>query len=121
MNNYDGLFIVKPDLKEEDVKNTFKAISDSVTKNGNAYVITGGAYIGSTLSTIGNGVTIPTHMYKVVYFPNKDAAGVYWSTNDTSGTYSIISLADLESKIGINLMPALSNTVKQTALNLDGL
>ncbi|WP_410210444.1 DNA/RNA non-specific endonuclease [Aquirhabdus sp.] len=98
-----------------------KRTRDSVTRNGNAYVITGGAYIGSTLLTIGNGVTIPTHMYKVVYFPNKDAAGVYWSTNDTSGTYSIISLADLESKIGINLMPTLSSTVKQTALNLDGL
>lgn len=34
MNNYEGLFIIKPDLKEEDVKNTFKIIGDSVTKSG---------------------------------------------------------------------------------------
>lgn len=34
MNNYEGIFIVKPDLKEEDVKNVFKAIGDMVTKNG---------------------------------------------------------------------------------------
>lgn len=34
MNNYEGIFMIKPDLKEEDVKNVFKAIGDSVTKNG---------------------------------------------------------------------------------------
>lgn len=34
MNSYEGLFIIKPDLKEEDAKNTYKAISDTVTKNG---------------------------------------------------------------------------------------
>ena len=34
MNNYEGLFIIKPDLKEEDIKNVLKAITDSVTKNG---------------------------------------------------------------------------------------
>ena len=34
MNAYEGLFIIKPDLKEEDAKNTYKAISETVTKNG---------------------------------------------------------------------------------------
>lgn len=34
MNNYDGLFIIKPDLKEEDVKVVFKAVTDAITKNG---------------------------------------------------------------------------------------
>ena len=34
MENYEGLFIVKPDIKEEDAKNVYKAISDSVTKTG---------------------------------------------------------------------------------------
>jgi small subunit ribosomal protein S6 len=34
MNNYEILFIIKPELKEEDVKNVTKAIVDSVTKNG---------------------------------------------------------------------------------------
>lgn len=36
MNNYEGLFIVKPDLKEDDVKMAFKAIGDCVTKAGGA-------------------------------------------------------------------------------------
>ena len=34
MNNYEGIFIIKPEIKEEDVKNVFKAINDMVTKNG---------------------------------------------------------------------------------------
>lgn len=34
MENYEGLFIIKPDIKEEDVKNIFKTIGDSVAKNG---------------------------------------------------------------------------------------
>ena len=34
MNNYEGLFIAKPDLKEEDVKNLFKIVSEAVSKSG---------------------------------------------------------------------------------------
>ena len=34
MGNYEGLFIIKPDIKEEDVKGIYKVISDSITKNG---------------------------------------------------------------------------------------
>jgi len=34
MENYEGVFIIKPEIKDEDVKNIFKAISDSVTKHG---------------------------------------------------------------------------------------
>ncbi len=34
MNAYEGLFILKPDLKEDEAKNACKAISDTVTKNG---------------------------------------------------------------------------------------
>ncbi|MDP2928454.1 MAG: 30S ribosomal protein S6 [Candidatus Omnitrophota bacterium] len=34
MENYEGIFIIKSEIKEEDVKNVFKAITDSVTKHG---------------------------------------------------------------------------------------
>jgi len=33
MNNYEGLFIIKSDLQEEDLKNTYKSISDAIGKN----------------------------------------------------------------------------------------
>lgn len=38
MNKYDGLFIIKPDLKEEEAKNIYKSISDTMTKNGGSIV-----------------------------------------------------------------------------------
>ena len=34
MNNYEALFILKPELKEEEVKNVYKSIGDAITKNG---------------------------------------------------------------------------------------
>jgi small subunit ribosomal protein S6 len=34
MNNYETLFIIKPDLKEDDIKNLFKVIGETVTKHG---------------------------------------------------------------------------------------
>lgn len=36
MNSYEGIFIVRHDLNEEDVKKVFTAISESVTKSGGA-------------------------------------------------------------------------------------
>lgn len=36
MSNYEGLFIIKPELKEEDTKNVIKSISDAITKGGGA-------------------------------------------------------------------------------------
>lgn len=35
-NNYEGIFIINPELKEEDVKTVFKSISDAVSKTGGA-------------------------------------------------------------------------------------
>ena len=34
MENYEGIFIIKPEIKDEEVKSVFKIISDHVTKNG---------------------------------------------------------------------------------------
>lgn len=34
MNDYEAIFIIKPDLNEEDLKNAFKSIADSIAKNG---------------------------------------------------------------------------------------
>jgi small subunit ribosomal protein S6 len=32
-NNYEGLFIIRPELKEEEVKAVYKSILDSITNN----------------------------------------------------------------------------------------
>ena len=33
MNNYEAMFVIKPDLSEEERKNLFQQIADVVTKN----------------------------------------------------------------------------------------
>ena len=38
MNNYEILFIIKPDLNEDGLKVAIKAITDAVTKNGGTIV-----------------------------------------------------------------------------------
>ena len=34
MENYESLFIIKPDIKEEEIKGVLKAITESLVKNG---------------------------------------------------------------------------------------
>jgi len=36
LENYEGIFIIKSEIKEEDMKKVFKVIMDSVTKYGGA-------------------------------------------------------------------------------------
>ena len=36
MNKYEGIFIIRPDIKEEDLKSVYKVIGDLVGKNGGA-------------------------------------------------------------------------------------
>ena len=40
MNKYEGLFIVKPDLSEEERKKAFEQIADGITKNNGKVVST---------------------------------------------------------------------------------
>ena len=38
MNNYEILFIIKPELNEEGLKSAIKVLTDAVTKNGGTIV-----------------------------------------------------------------------------------
>ena len=68
---------------------------------GDIYVFTGSA---GNQGSIGRGhVTIPSHLYKLVYDPSKNSAWAYWieNTNDALMTPPI-SYAELVSKTGID-------------------
>lgn len=88
-----------------------------VKQEGEAYVITGAAFRGSNLRKIGN-VLVPSDVYKVVYFPNRKAAGVYFSPNDKSGQVNVISLAELNAQIGLDLLPSLPDSIKQQRVDM---
>lgn len=94
-----------------------EATRELIKQEGEAYVITGAAFRGSNLRKIGN-VLVPSDVYKVVYFPKRKAAGVYFSPNDASGQVNVISLAELNSQIGLDLLPSLPDNIKQQRVDM---
>lgn len=85
---------------------------------GEVYVVTGVAFLGKTSERIGGRVLVPSHFFKAVYIPKLSAAGVYFSSNDSSENYQIISLDELTRLTGINAMPSLPTQIRQTAYDL---
>lgn len=87
-------------------------------QHGKVYVVTGVAFLGKTSERIGGRVLVPSHFFKAVYIPSLSAAGVYFSPNDNTGSYQIISLDELAARTGINAMPAVAESIRQTAYPL---
>lgn len=82
------------------------------------YVITGPVFSGKKLKTIGNGVIVPTAVYKALYMPKDGIIGVYYAPNNDSLQVKIISVCQLEEQIGINLFPQLTAEQKRNTYNL---
>src|SRR5450830_1952948 len=84
---------------------------------GEVYVVSGPAFIGSDLQRIGN-VLVPTHLWKVLYSPAQHRAGAYVITNDDTRTYSSVTVSDLEKMIGVSLLPGLSQKIRDSGMEL---
>jgi endonuclease G len=79
---------------------------------GDVYVFTGS--VGNAGSIGKSKVTIPSHLYKLVYDPNKKTAWAYWVENTDDAQMSApISYADLIQKTGIDFhLPVESSESK---------
>ena len=86
-------------------------------KEGDLYVITGPAFIGSNLQKVGN-VLVPTHLYKLVYSPRQRAGAAFFIANRGDAQYDTLSIAQLEDNLGINLLPSLTPAQKTVVLRL---
>ena len=86
-------------------------------KEGSLYVITGPIYKG-TLKSIGNGVLVPTYIYKIIYSPKQQKAAVYFTNNEPGKNYHVISVKELELLSGINFFPKMSEEKKTQLLTL---
>jgi len=75
-------------------------------KEGSLYIITGPIYKG-TLKSIGNGVLVPTYIYKIIYSPKQQKAAVYFTNNESGKAYHVISVKELEILSGINFFPKM--------------
>lgn len=86
-------------------------------KEGALYVITGPAFIGTSLRKVGN-VMVPSHVYKLVYSPRQHAGAAWFIENRANAEFEAVSIAQLEAAIGIDLMPSLSQRQKEIMLRL---
>ena len=76
---------------------------------GDVYVFTGS--VGNAGSIGKSKVTIPSHLYKLVYDPNKNMAWAYWVENTDDAQMSApISYADLIQKTGIDFHLPVENS-----------
>ncbi|MDQ8936105.1 DNA/RNA non-specific endonuclease [Acinetobacter rudis] len=88
------------------------------------YVVTGPVFNAKKLKTIGNGVLVPTAVYKAIYVPNnksgthKGAIGVYYAPNNNSLQVQVISVCKLEELTGINIFTQLSEDAKRDVYQL---
>jgi endonuclease G len=105
----------------ENNRNLWAAIEGAVRrmakKEGDLYVVTGPAFLGTDLRKIGN-VLVPTHLYKLVYSPRQRAGAAWFVENTADAKPNVIPIPELERIIGINLLPALSDADKERVLDL---
>lgn len=87
-------------------------------ENLDIYVVTGPVYAGKKLKTIGNGVIVPTAIFKAVYIPTTGAIGAYYLPNNNSLQVKVVSVCYLEEQLSINLFPQLTEEQKRNTYNL---
>lgn len=87
-------------------------------KHGDVYVVTGVVFNGQSVQRLSGRVLVPSHFFKAVYIPKLNQAGVYFSPNDSTGHYEVISLQALAERTGILAMPSLDPAVQSHAYAL---
>ena len=85
---------------------------------GEVYTITGVAFTDKRTKQLADRVLVPSHFFKAVYIPASNQAGVYYAPNDESERIEVISLDELTTKIGIDVLPVLDAQTKAQAFDL---
>ncbi len=94
------------------------AVRDLALAEGEVYVVTGPAFLGTELQSLNGRVLVPTYIFKAVYIPSRNSAAAYLAPNDGSQSWEPISISELESRIGVDVFPQLTTAVKQHAMSL---
>jgi endonuclease G len=94
------------------------AVRDLAIDQGEVFVVTGPAFIGDNVESLDERVLIPTHVFKAIFIPARNAAEAYWTPNDGSQRFDPVSIARLQEVIGIDVFPSLGATVKQASMEL---
>ncbi|GAB3630319.1 Nuclease [Pandoraea terrae] len=87
-------------------------------QRGDLYVITGPLFKGAQLTQLNGRVMVPSQLYKIVYDPRRQQASAYLATNEATGDYAVVTVADLEKLAGIDFFPEMPARVKSTLWRL---
>jgi len=95
------------------------AVRHLAQRRGELFVVTGPAFQGQSLKTIGpDGVLVPSATWKAVHDPRSGGAGAYVCSNAASPRCGTMSVATLAGTIGIDPFPALPADVKAEMMAL---
>lgn len=79
--------------------------SYTMRATGDVYVLTGPVFDGAS-PVIGQGVRVPTHLFKLVYDPQAGRAWAHWLANAADAKMAKpISYAELAARTGMELLP----------------
>jgi endonuclease G, mitochondrial len=81
-------------------------------------VVTGPAFLGAELRSLKGRVLVPSHIFKAIYLPSRNAAAAYFAPNDGSQSFETISIVELESRVSLDVFPQLDDNVKRNAMTL---
>ena len=87
-------------------------------RRGSLYVVTGAIFSGASVRQIGNGVLVPTQLFKALYDPGSGEAGAYLASNADDGDWRAVSIADLQAAAGIDVFPGLTPVARAAAMSL---
>jgi endonuclease G len=95
------------------------AVRHMAERRGELFVVTGPAFVGQQISSIGpDNVLVPTSTWKAVFDPRADATGVYTCTNADQPQCQVVSVDALVRAVGIDPFPALPAAMKEQAMTL---
>jgi len=95
------------------------AVRRLAQRRGELFVVTGPAFQGQALKTIGpDGVLVPSATWKALYDPQSGGAGAYVCSNAASPRCATMSVTTLASTTGIDPFPALPAGIKDAMMTL---
>ncbi|MBF0185609.1 MAG: DNA/RNA non-specific endonuclease [Magnetococcales bacterium] len=95
-----------------------KAVRKLTQAEGEVFVVTGPVFQGASIQRLNGRVFIPTSIFKAVYSPKRQAAGVYLTNNAPGDDWRTISLSELREMTGLDVFPSLPQAIKDRAMAL---
>ncbi|WP_227657458.1 DNA/RNA non-specific endonuclease [Candidatus Magnetaquicoccus inordinatus] len=95
-----------------------KSVRKLTQSEGEVFVVTGPVFQGASIKRLNGRVFVPTALFKAVYVPKRQAAGVYLANNAPGDDWRTISLSELRQLTGLDVFPSLPQAVKDQAMKL---